>query len=68
LFGGSFPGTNDVCCNNCLGNQFVKGAQQAHRERTGEFISIRTFDNSNISGNDFTALVRVNRWADAQGI
>jgi hypothetical protein len=68
LFRGSFPEANDVCCHNRIGNQLVKGAQQAHRERTGEFIPIRMFYNSHISGNDFTPLVRANSWADSMGL
>lgn len=66
--GGTFLPPRDVCCSNCLGNQFVIGARQAHVERTGESIPIRRFYNEHISGNDFVALVRVNRWADAQGV
>jgi hypothetical protein len=68
LFGGSFPGVKDVACGNCIGNRFCIGARQAHAEQTGEHIPIRMFYKSHISGNDFTALVRVNSWADSMGL
>jgi hypothetical protein len=45
----------------------VIGAQKAHAERTGEHIPIRMFY-SHISGNDFTALVPVDDWANSMGL
>jgi hypothetical protein len=68
LFGGRFRPPGDACCRACIGHQFVLAARRADQERTGEATDLITFYNSQIVGNDFTAVIRANRWAGDVGL
>src|SRR6185503_19110209 len=43
IFGGSFPGANDICCGGCVGHQYVRAAKKAEAARSGEPLSLVTF-------------------------
>jgi hypothetical protein len=43
IFGGAFPGMNDICCGGCIGHTYVRAARKAHEARTGEAIPLLQF-------------------------
>lgn len=64
LFGGSFPGMQDACCGSCVGHQYVRSARQAHQERTGEAVDLRTFarERLDLAAHPFVERVRHAAW------
>lgn len=63
LFGGTFPGMNDVCCGGCLGHQFVRAARTAHEERTGERVGLIDFYRSRWDWKSHPLVERVRDYA-----
>jgi hypothetical protein len=64
IFGGHFPGMNDVCCGGCVGHQYVLSARKAEETRTGERRDLLTFYSTRLDwkAHPFVERVRHNQW------
>jgi hypothetical protein len=68
IFGGTFPGMQDICCGGCVGHQYVRAARKAHEARTGDAIPLLQFYRERLDwkAHPFVERVRHGAWMLAE--